>query len=53
MFFSPDILIVFFFFFFFFFFRLYIVFFIMVIHGVGILMPWNMLINAQAVSLTI
>jgi hypothetical protein len=48
MFFSPDILIV-----FFFFFRLYIVFFIMVIHGVGILMPWNMLINAQAVSLTI
>lgn len=28
--------------------RLHIVFFIMVIHGIGILMPWNMLINAQA-----
>lgn len=30
--------------------RYRLVFFIMVIHGVGILMPWNMLINAKTVS---
>ncbi|CAG2232951.1 ENT1_2_3 [Mytilus edulis] len=28
--------------------RYRIVFFIMLVHGIGILMPWNMLINAQA-----
>lgn len=28
--------------------RYRLVFFIMLIHGIGILMPWNMLINAQA-----
>ena len=30
--------------------RLNIVYIIMVIHGIGILMPWNMFINAKAVS---
>ena len=30
--------------------RFRMVFFIMVVHGIGILMPWNMLINAKTVS---
>jgi hypothetical protein len=33
--------------------RYRIVFFIMVIHGIGILMPWNMLINAKTVRVTV